>query len=73
MSVEDLGQRLDQVGVWLDAAEFAVLDQCGDDGPVVAAAIGTGEERTFAVERIFAPTLCLVSPKGLSDERSRRA
>ena len=35
----------------VDAAEFAVRDQSGDDGPVVSSAIGTGEERVLAVER----------------------
>jgi hypothetical protein len=28
MSIDDLGQNLDEVSVGLDAAEFAVLDQC---------------------------------------------
>jgi hypothetical protein len=50
MSVDDLGQHVGEVGVGLDDAEFAVLDQCDDDGPVVAAAIGTGEERIFSIE-----------------------
>jgi hypothetical protein len=42
MSIDDLGQHVGKVGVGFDAAEFAVFDQCGDDGPVVAAAIGAG-------------------------------
>ena len=50
MSIDDLGQHVGQIGVGFDAAQLAVLDQRGDDGPVVAAAVGAGEERILAIE-----------------------
>ena len=50
MSIDDLGQQVGQIGVGFDAAQLTVFDQRGDDGPVVAAAVGAGEERVLAVE-----------------------
>lgn len=50
MSVDDLGQHVGEVGVGFDAAEFAIFDQRGDGGPIVAAAVGTREERILAIE-----------------------
>ena len=47
MRVEDVGE----VGVRIDVVELAGLDQRGDDRPVLAAAVGAGEERVLAVER----------------------
>jgi len=44
------GKLIGKVGVGFDAAEFAVFDQCGDDGPVVAAAIGTREQSILTIE-----------------------
>ena len=35
----------------LNAIEFAGLDQRGDDRPVLAAAVGAGEECVFTVKR----------------------
>jgi hypothetical protein len=39
VAVDDPGDDVGEINVRVDAAEFAVLDQRGDDGPVVAAAI----------------------------------
>ena len=51
MAVDDLGDDVGEIGLRIDAAEFAGLDQRGDDGPVLAAAVGAGEQRVLAVER----------------------
>ena len=50
VSFDDPGQRVGEVGVGFDVAEFTVLDQRGDDGLVVAAAVGAGQERVLAIE-----------------------
>ena len=50
MTIDDPGQHVDEIGVGLDAVEFAVLDQRGDVGPVVAPAVGTCEQRILAIE-----------------------
>ena len=50
MPIDDFCQHVGEIGVGFDAVEFAVLDKRGDDGPVVAAAVGTGEERIFSIE-----------------------
>ena len=50
MSVDDPGQHVGQIGVGFDAAKLAILDQCGDYGPVVSPAVRTREERIFAIE-----------------------
>jgi hypothetical protein len=44
---EDVGQ----VGVRVEVVELAGLDQGGDDGPVLAATVGTGEQGVLAVQR----------------------
>src|SRR6476659_2352067 len=49
MAVDDLADHIDQVGVRIDAVEFAGLDQRSNDLPVFAAAVGTGEERVLPV------------------------
>jgi hypothetical protein len=51
MAVDDPCERVGEVGVRIDAAELAGLDQRGDDRPIVAAAIRAGEERILAIER----------------------
>jgi hypothetical protein len=51
MTVDDLCDDVGEVGVRFDAHEFAGLDQRGDDGPMLAAAVGAREERVFAVQR----------------------
>jgi hypothetical protein len=50
MAVDDAGDDIGEVGLRIDAAEFAGLDQRGDDRPVLGAAVGPGEERIFAIE-----------------------
>jgi len=50
MSVDDPGQHVGEISVGLDAAQLKVLDQRGDDGPVVSAAVGSGEECILAIE-----------------------
>jgi hypothetical protein len=51
MAVDDLGNDVGQIGLRIDATEFAGLDQRSDDGPVLTAAVGAGEECVLAVER----------------------
>ena len=46
-AVDDVGE----VGLRIDAVELAGLDQRRDRCPVLAAAVGTGEERILAGER----------------------
>ena len=50
MAVGKAGQRLGQPGVRVDAGELAVLDERGDNCPVVAAFVGSCEQGVFAVE-----------------------
>ena len=49
-TVDELRQGIGQPGVRIDAVEFAGLDHRGDDRPVGAALVATGEERTLALE-----------------------
>lgn len=49
--IGELGQCLGEPCVRVDAAELAVLDERGDDGPVVAALVGAGEQSVFPVQR----------------------
>src|ERR1700722_14293354 len=51
MAVDDSGDDVFGVGVGFDATQLTGLDQRSDDGPVLAAAIGAGEECVLAVER----------------------
>ena len=39
MAVDDLAEHVGEIGVWIDAAELTILDQRGDDCPVLAASI----------------------------------
>ncbi len=49
MAVDDLGEDVGEVGVRVDAAELAGLDQRRDDRPVLAAAVGASEQRIIAL------------------------
>ena len=49
VTVGQFGERLGQPCVWVDAGELAVLDECGDHRPVVAAFVGTGEQGVLAI------------------------
>ncbi len=44
-------KHVGEVGLWIDAAELAGLDQRVEDRPVLAAAIGIGEQGILAIER----------------------
>ena len=44
------GECLREPGVRIDAGDFAVFDQRGDDRPVVAAFVGACEQRVLAIE-----------------------
>ena len=52
--IDQLGENVGQVGLRLDAAEFAALDQRSDAGPVLRALIMPREQRVFATMQIFA-------------------
>ena len=45
--IEDVAE----IGEGLDAIEFAGLDERGDDCPMLAATIGSGEQSVLAVQR----------------------
>ena len=51
MAVDDSGYDVFEIGVGFDATQLTGLDQRSDDGPVLAAAVGAGEQRVLAVER----------------------
>jgi hypothetical protein len=50
MAVDDLGERVGEIDVRIDAVELAGFDQRGDDSPVFSAAVGAGEERILAIK-----------------------
>jgi hypothetical protein len=50
MAVDDPGDDVGEIGLRLDSAELAGFDERGDDGPVLAAAVGAGEQRVLAIE-----------------------
>ncbi len=50
VTIDDLRDDVGEVGVRFDADKFAGLDQRGDDGPMLAAAVGAREERVFAIQ-----------------------
>src|ERR1700704_2263709 len=50
MSGDDLCQHIAQISLRIDAVHFASFDERGNDRPVLAAAVGTGEEMVFAPE-----------------------
>jgi len=47
----DYAGDVGEVGLRVDGVELAGLYQRGDDGPVLAAAVGAGEESVLAIER----------------------
>ena len=51
MALDDVGDDIGDVAPRLDAVQLAGLDQQGQHRPVVAAAVGAGEEGVLAVER----------------------
>ena len=50
MAGNDTGDDVDEVGLRIDAVEFAGLHERGDDCPVLGAAIGSSKERVLAVQ-----------------------
>jgi hypothetical protein len=50
MSADNADNDVGEVGLRIDVVEFAGLNQGGEDGPVLGAAIGAGEEMVFAAE-----------------------
>ena len=50
MAVDDPGDDVGEVGLRIDGVEFAGFDQRGDDRPVLATAVGAGEERILTIE-----------------------
>jgi hypothetical protein len=52
MVVDDLADHIGQIDVRIDdAVEFTSLDQRSDDCPMLAAAVGSGEEGVLSVQR----------------------
>ena len=51
MSADDPGDDVGEIGVRLDAVELGGFDERGDDGPMLGAAVGAGEEGILAIER----------------------
>ena len=47
---DDAGDDVGEVGVGVEAVELAGLDERGDRRPVLAAAVGSGEERILPVQ-----------------------
>lgn len=50
MVIDDPGDDVGEVAVWLDPEQLAGFDQLSDDRPVLGAAIGAGEQGVFAIE-----------------------
>lgn len=50
MSADEPGQNVFEVDGRVGAVQFAALDEGGQDGPVLGAFVGAGEERILAVE-----------------------
>lgn len=51
MAGDDPGEGVGQVSERIDVVRLTGLDQRGDDGPVLGAAVGACEQRIFSVER----------------------
>src|SRR6266704_5794078 len=51
MACDDLGEHVAQIGLRIDAVYLAGFDERGDDRPVLATAVGAGEEVVLAAER----------------------
>jgi len=48
--VGDAREYVGEISLWVDAVQLTGLDQRSEDGPVLAAVIGSGEERILASE-----------------------
>lgn len=54
MTVGELGERVGQPSVRIDAGYLAVFDERGDHRPVVAALVGACEQRVFPAMESYA-------------------
>lgn len=50
MAGDDAGDDVGEVGVRVDAVELRGFDERGDRRPMLATAVGTGEERILPIE-----------------------
>lgn len=50
MAVDDGGEGMCQIGLWIDGIEFAGLNQLGDGRPVLGSRVVPCKERVFPVE-----------------------
>jgi hypothetical protein len=57
MPGDDLCEHVSQIGVRIDAIHFAGFDERRDNGPMITAAIRSGEEKIFAAESNLAVIL----------------
>src|SRR3954464_15312332 len=48
--INELGQHVEQVGLRIDAVQFASLDQRGEHRPIFRPFVAAGEERILAIE-----------------------
>ena len=46
VTFDEAGEDVGEIGFGIDVVQFAGLDEGGEDRPVLAAAIGAGEERS---------------------------
>lgn len=51
MAGDEAGDDVAEIGLRFDDVELAGLRERGDDGPVLAAAVGAGKERILVIER----------------------
>ena len=55
--VDELAEHVGEVGLRIDAVQFAGLDQRGDAGPILRPLIVAGEQCVLAIERNLADIL----------------
>ena len=72
MTGDDAGDGVGEIGLRVDGVELAGFHERGDDGPVLAAAVGASEERVLAIERMArSTTLESISTRPSSRKRMR--
>lgn len=49
MAIDDASNDVGEIGVGLDVYQLTDLDQRGEDSPMLAATVGTGEQGVLAV------------------------
>ena len=50
MTVDEAGEDVGEIGFGIDVVEFAGLDERGEDRPMLAAAVGAGEQCILSIE-----------------------